>query len=355
MSTTIVTPVVSNPAATAASAVSWGAILAGALAAAAISLILFILGIGLGLTSISPWSGEGISGQALGISTIGWTTFTSLVASALGGYIAGRLRTRWVSVDQDEVYFRDTAHGFLAWGLATLITATMLTTVSAKLAATTASVAGDVAGATAGVAVAGGGAAAGVLAQNGDGANPEGGANGTVEYFLDSLFRRGPSASGTFATRNVTAPTVAPPQQAGDAATDQAPQNIPAAGLAVPVARGSDEAEVAALPEVTRIMVRGLKNETLAAEDRAYVAQLVSEHTGMSPSDAQARVDQVFNNLQTELREAEAKAKQVADEARAASAKMFLWFFVSLLIGAFIGSFVATFGGKQRDNVELRV
>jgi hypothetical protein len=110
-----------NKAPASASAVSWGAIVAGAVAAAALSLILFILGIGLGLTSVSPWSREGISGQAFGVSAILWITFTSLVASALGGYLTGRLRTRWLSVHTDEVYFRDTAHGFLAWGLATLM------------------------------------------------------------------------------------------------------------------------------------------------------------------------------------------------------------------------------------------
>ena len=74
-------------------AVSWTAVFAGATVAAAMSLILFLLGIGLGLGAISPWSSDGISGEALGISTILWITFTSLVASAFGGYLAGRLRT----------------------------------------------------------------------------------------------------------------------------------------------------------------------------------------------------------------------------------------------------------------------
>ena len=101
------TPAVNNST---ASAVSWGAIVAGAVAAAALSLILFILGIGLGLTSVSPWSEEGISGAAFGISAILWITFTSLVASALGGYLTGRLRTRWLSVHTDEVYFRGAAY-----------------------------------------------------------------------------------------------------------------------------------------------------------------------------------------------------------------------------------------------------
>src|SRR4051812_12142532 len=85
------------------SAVSWGAIFAGAAAAAALSLILLVLGTGLGLSSLSPWSQEGASAKALGIGTILWVTFMQLAASVLGGYIAGRLRTKWVGLHTEEV------------------------------------------------------------------------------------------------------------------------------------------------------------------------------------------------------------------------------------------------------------
>ncbi len=108
------------------SAVSWGAVIAGAVGAAALSLVLFLLGTGLGLAVVSPWVSEGISGTTAGVSTIAWVTAVQLLASALGGYLAGRLRTRWVTVHTDEVFFRDTAHGFLAWAAATLLMATLL-------------------------------------------------------------------------------------------------------------------------------------------------------------------------------------------------------------------------------------
>lgn len=111
----------------ATSAVAWGAIFAGAAAAAALSLILLMLGTGLGLSSVSPWAYSGISAKSFGVSTILWITFTFIVASGVGGYLAGRLRTRWLSVPIDEVHFRDTAHGFLAWAVATLTTAALLT------------------------------------------------------------------------------------------------------------------------------------------------------------------------------------------------------------------------------------
>ena len=111
------------------SAVSWGAIVAGAAAAAALSLILLILGTGLGLSSVSPWAHDGVSATTFGVGTILWLTLTQLLASGMGGYIAGRLRTRWVALHSDEVYFRDTVHGFLAWAVASLATAALLTSV----------------------------------------------------------------------------------------------------------------------------------------------------------------------------------------------------------------------------------
>ncbi|MET0544058.1 MAG: hypothetical protein ABWZ88_20130, partial [Variovorax sp.] len=91
---------------TSASAVSWGAIFAGAAGAAALSLLLLMLGVGLGLSSMSPWANQGAGAAALGISTVLWLTFTQLAASGMGGYLAGRLRSRWTAAQVDEVYFR---------------------------------------------------------------------------------------------------------------------------------------------------------------------------------------------------------------------------------------------------------
>ncbi|NMU92727.1 hypothetical protein HGQ98_24430, partial [Achromobacter ruhlandii] len=99
----------------AVSAVSWAAVFAGAVIAAALSLALFAGGSGLGLLSVSPWSGEGLSAPAAGIGIVAWMLFTQIVAYGIGGYVAGRLRTKWVDAHLDEVYFRDTAHGFLVW------------------------------------------------------------------------------------------------------------------------------------------------------------------------------------------------------------------------------------------------
>ncbi len=119
---------VSSPS-VATSAVSWSAILAGAAAAAALSLILLLLGTGLGLSSLSPWRHAGVSATTIGVSTILWVTLTQFVAYGMGGYLAGRLRTKWPEVETNEVYFRDTAHGFLTWAVASLASAILLTSV----------------------------------------------------------------------------------------------------------------------------------------------------------------------------------------------------------------------------------
>ena len=116
-----------------ASGVSWAAVVAGAVAAAALSLILLALGSGVGLSSISPWSAAGDSASRIGTTAICWLIASQLLASAMGGYLAGRLRTKWVTVHTHEVYFRDTAHGFLVWAVGVVITAAFLASAATAM------------------------------------------------------------------------------------------------------------------------------------------------------------------------------------------------------------------------------
>src|SRR4029453_4119541 len=106
-----------------ASAVEWAAIVGGALAAVGVSIILFTLGSGLGLSTVSPWSWSNPSPTTFGMVAAILFIITQWLASALGGYLTGRLRKKWVGIRTDEVVFRDTAHGFLAWALATVLIA----------------------------------------------------------------------------------------------------------------------------------------------------------------------------------------------------------------------------------------
>jgi hypothetical protein len=103
------------------SAVSWAAILAGAATAVAASLILLAVGGGLGLASVSPWANVGTSLTTFTVMTAVWLIVVQWIASGLGGYLTGRLRIRWAGTHPHEVFFRDTAHGFLTWSIATLI------------------------------------------------------------------------------------------------------------------------------------------------------------------------------------------------------------------------------------------
>ena len=119
-----------------ASAVEWPAIVAGALAAIGVTIILFALGTGAGLTMTRPWSFSAPSPAVFGRAAAIGLIVTQWVASALGGYLTGRLRTKWVGIRTDEIFFRDTAHGFLAWALATVLMAALFSHLGAVTAAT---------------------------------------------------------------------------------------------------------------------------------------------------------------------------------------------------------------------------
>jgi hypothetical protein len=288
-------------------AVSWGAVFAGAAAAGALSLILLLLGTGLGLSSVSPWATEGIDASTFGVSSILWITFMQLAASALGGYLAGRLRTKWVAVHTDEVYFRDTAHGFLAWAVATLGTAALLTSVVGSIVSGGVQAGATVAGTATTTAM--GGAAAIGSASTEQGAGDE-----SIRYFVDSLFRPDAAAGGR-ADR-----------------VDERPEQT-----------------ATALGEVARIFANGVRTGALPDDDVRYVGQVVAERTDITQQEAERRVRDVFARVQTTLDEAETAAREAADAAREASAYAALWLFISLLIGAFVASWMATFGGRQRD------
>lgn len=117
-----------------ASGISWAAVAGGAFVAAALSLILLSLGTGLGFSAVSPWSNNGSSASAIGSGAIVWLILTQILASALGGYLGGRLRTKWTGLHTDEVYFRDTAHGLLVWAVGMVITAGFLASSAASFA-----------------------------------------------------------------------------------------------------------------------------------------------------------------------------------------------------------------------------
>ena len=296
-----------------ASAVSWGAIFAGAAAAASLALMLLMLGAGLGLTSISPWENQGLAAGTVGIAAIAWLTFTQIVASGMGGYLAGRLRTKWVDTHTNEIYFRDTAHGFLTWAVALLVSAVLLTTTISSLIGGSAKVIGSVAGGATATAVNNAGEGSSMLSKS------------SMEYFTRSLFR----ASGSTPAGNSNA-----------SGNDVMAMNQPAPPKAESPAQ---------LAEVTGIFANSIYSGALPKDDLTYVAQLVSQNTGISQQEAAQRVQAVYDKAQANLKEAKDKAQQAADAARKTTSYVTLWSFISLLIGAFVASLCATYGGRQRD------
>jgi len=118
------------------SAVSWPAIFAGGVTAFGIAFILLALGAGIGLSTVSPYTASGISVTTFSIYAAVWLIVVQWLSSALGAYVTGRLRTKWVNLHSDEVRFRDTAHGLLAWAVAVVLGVGLfgLATTGAKLA-----------------------------------------------------------------------------------------------------------------------------------------------------------------------------------------------------------------------------
>ncbi len=295
------------------SGVSWPAIFAGAMGAASLSLLLFILGTGLGLSSVSVWSGQGLDAGAIGWTAAAWIAFTQLASAGVGGYLAGRLRTRWQGVHTDEVYFRDTAHGFLSWALATLAMVVLMATAAGsalsgafKAADTVVSGASNVAGSALGAA-----GTAGTAAVMGSSASAQDGPQG-LAYWTGSLFRS--SATGT-----------------ADSAAD-------------------------AMREAGVILAHAWRTGQLSQADEQYLAQLIARHSDVPLDEAQKRVRSTFDSVQQQMKQAEQKmeeakqkARQAAEETRKATAHSMLWLFVALMLGAFVGSLCATWGGRQRD------
>ncbi|MCJ9691806.1 hypothetical protein MOV76_09215 [Rhizobium sp. PRIMUS64] len=280
---------IATPVESSKSAMTWGPIFGGAAAAIGVTLILLLLGSGVGLTMVSPWSGQSSSLGTVGVTAAIWLVVVQWLSSGLGGYITGRLRTKWAAVHTDEVFFRDTAHGFISWALATIFLAGFLASSLTSLAGAGAQAVGSAA------------TAAGTAA-----ASTASAADLPTAYFTDALLR--------------------PEQARAGATTDDA----------------------AATAEVSRILLNGAAAGQIPDDDKAYLATIVSARTGLSEADARTRVDTVLKRID----DAKVAAQKAADEARKAASTTALLGALSLLIGAFIAAAAAAFGGSQRDDEE---
>src|ERR1035437_9780029 len=231
--------------------VSWAAVAAGAIVSCALTLVVLAFGIGLGLSVVSPWGGSGVSATTFKIGTGLYLVVIAMLSSSIGGYIAGRLRSRWIGVHDDEVYFRDTAHGFVAWALATVLGAVLLASPASNLL---------------------GGAAAGVT----QGAVSSASRTGPMDGYVDTLLR-----SDAPAAQNSG-------QNSGNASDS----------------RG----------EMVRLFTSSLRNggADLKPADRQYVSKVVAARTGLSQADADKRVNDVVTQAKADMDAARKAAAQLA-------------------------------------------
>ncbi|MGA3157326.1 MAG: hypothetical protein ABSE43_07125 [Steroidobacteraceae bacterium] len=261
------------------SATSWPAIAAGAFVAIGTSLVLLALGAGLGFASTSPRPDRGVSASTLVISAAIWLIVTQWLSAAMGGYIAGRLRSRWVGTHTHEVFFRDTAHGLITWAVATVLVAGFVGSTAHMLINGVTRAASEVA--TAGAQTVSTGAL---------------GAYGT-----DKLFR---------------------------------PSNI-APG------NGGASGENDARTEAQHIIANSLTDGHVSDADRTYLVQLVAARAGISQADAQQRVDQwLASSLDAEAQlkaAAEATRKAASETAIYTALSLLIGAFIASVAAALGG------------------
>ncbi len=277
--------------------IEWGPIIAGAVSAAAITFVMITFGAAVGFTLVSPWPSSGLSGAAVGVIVAFWTVIVQVASFAGGGYLAGRMRSRWGESATEEGQFRDNAHGFLVWAVGVVIGALLLASASGaglRLAAQSASTVG--AGAAAGMSNqrAGGGAVT---------ASP-------YELAIDSLMR--PSAPGA------------------------------GAAVSTPVAPQDDTAFRA---ETGRLLVEVIRRQELRGDDRSYLASAVTRRYGLPQAEAEKRVDAAV----VRARDIEIGIREQADKARKAAIIAGFIAAASLLISCAAACAGAHMGGRDRD------
>jgi hypothetical protein len=286
--------------------VEWGPIIIGTLGALAIMVVLMTFGAALGLTVVSPQPYAGISAKGLAVLAGLYAALVHVGSFAAGGYLAGRMRTPWATDNMVERHFRDGGHGFAVWALGVVVGAVFVTSgisgiVKTAVGATTAVAAAGTAGAASNP------AAAAALQQV---------SMQPTDYAVDRILAPGPA--GAPAPAGATAPQ---PSRAD---------------LAAPIAR---------------TFAANMQNPQLDARDRAYLASLVSQRTGMPQADAEKRVDEAF----AELKAAEQKARDAADKARKATLIAAFLAAATLAIGCAAACAGAALGAEHRDQQTLVV
>ena len=293
--TTVISKPALEPTARETSYVEWGPILAGAIAASALSFLLLTFGSAIGLSLTSPWPSSGARLWVVALAVGWWAVAVQIASFAAGGYLAGRMRSRWAE-SSEESEFRDSTHGFMVWAVGVLFGGLLLAfTGGAAIKTATQSAALIAGGATAG--------AANALWQS-----------GPVDYAVDLLLRPEPRGTATPA---------APPQPGPSAQRD----------------------DQALRSEVGRIFAATIQNREFSERDRNYLVRVIQTRTGLPEAEAQSRVDGAVN----EARDLEIKAREQADKARRAAIITGFIAAASLLISLVAACYFAGIGGRHRN------
>jgi hypothetical protein len=331
----------------------WGPVIAGALGAAAISLVFFTFGSAIGLSVVSPYPYAGLSVTTFLVLAALFTALVQVGSFAAGGYLAGRMRSPWLGGVESERQFRDGSHGFAVWAVGILIGACIaLSGAGSALKTAVQTTATLSAGA-----VAAGGAAMGPAIADRVSMQPS-------DMAIDLLLRPAPSQMA--ARPAPMAPVVAPatpaaPPAAGAAQPETAPATDPKPAPAVtatppaaapaPMMAEGMRMEMRRAPRselqapLTRVFATSLASGTMAAPDHTYLAEIVARQTGLPRAEAEKRVDEAYATA----KEAEVKARAAADKARKMGAIAAFLAAATLLIACAAACAGAAVGGRHRD------
>ena len=79
--------------------VSWGAVFAGAIIALVMQVILNMIGVGVGLSTIDVAQGDSPTAGSLSMGAGIWWVVSGIVAAAIGGYLAGETFRQGIAVN----------------------------------------------------------------------------------------------------------------------------------------------------------------------------------------------------------------------------------------------------------------
>ena len=271
--------------------ISWGGIIAGLALVIALQMLLTLLGVGIGLSTVRPATGEAPDAAAISLGGGLWWVVSNWIALLAGGYVAARLAGSHHTED-------GLLHGLVTWAAALVLGGLIL--------------AGAVSHAVNAMGHAVGGIASGV----------------------------GNVAGGAMASDNPRGPRDGDPAAEARRIMDQA------RGLLRPQdpARLSDEAAVA---EVASGLTRLAAGDQSVDQDR--LAAVIAAKAEISQEEAKTRLQQ----WQGEVAAAKEKVRMAADKAVLAGRQIAFWGFVVVIVGAVAGCVGGCIG--TRHHVEARV